>query len=159
MLVDDTMKAASSVTQHHRQGITQNMRRIASRARASRLVVSNTSHSRQLTGSSNSSSPPKARNMPAVALAVTLGAAMCPLAAFAHDSMPSAPAQGYSAQQEVIVIMKGSNNNSSRASPSWPAPEAPALVSDSSDLLLDGVKGVVAEGLQDLAATHMTAIG
>lgn len=40
-----------------------------------------------------------------------------------------------------------------------PPPEAPALVSNSSDALFEGVKEAVAGGLQEIAANRMTAVG
>jgi hypothetical protein len=40
-----------------------------------------------------------------------------------------------------------------------PMPEAPALVSDSSDVLLGSMREAVAGGLQEMAASSMTAVG
>lgn len=40
-----------------------------------------------------------------------------------------------------------------------PAAEAPGLVADSGSVVLEGVKGIVESGLQDLAANSMTAVG
>lgn len=39
------------------------------------------------------------------------------------------------------------------------AAEAPALVADTGSVVLEGVKGMVESGLQDLAANSMTAVG
>jgi hypothetical protein len=39
------------------------------------------------------------------------------------------------------------------------APEAPALVSNSADVLLEGVKSIVEAGMQDLTTSSMTAVG
>lgn len=57
------------------------------------------------------------------------------------------PAQAFSS----ILASAGAANLS--------APEAPALVGNSGDVLLEGVKGIVETGLQDLAANSMTAVG
>lgn len=54
-------------------------------------------------------------------------------------------------QAHSLLLPAGSLNLS--------APEAPALVADSGSAVLDGVKGIVESGLQDLTENSMSAVG